>query len=76
MHKQRPERKWVRTWATSHHALSREKVSAQLRNNSIHVREQDKSIMYDNQINQSINYKVTYVGSPAKPVIILSESIL
>ena len=34
----------------------------------MHVIEQDESIMCDNQINQSINHKITYVGPPPKPV--------
>ena len=29
---------WARSWATSHHALSRSEVSVQLKNNSMHVR--------------------------------------
>ena len=32
----------MRTWAVIHEALSRSEVSAQLRNNSMHVGEQDK----------------------------------
>ena len=39
MHRQRLEGKWVHAWATSHHALSIERVSAQFRNNLMHVRE-------------------------------------
>ena len=32
MHRQRLEGKWAHTWATSRHALSIERVSAQFRN--------------------------------------------
>ena len=34
----------------------------------MHVIEQNESIMCDNQINQSINHKITYVGPLPKPV--------
>ena len=39
-------------------------VSAQLRNNFEHVIEQNKSITYDNQVNQ-----ISYVEPPPKPVL-------
>ena len=53
---------WMRTWAVIHKALSRSEVSAQLKNNLTHVIEQNKSTMYDNQVNQ-----ISYVGPPPKP---------
>ena len=46
----------------------KKRVSAQLRNNFKHVIEQNKSIKCDNQVNQSINHKIIYVGPPPKPV--------
>ena len=47
--------KWERgiPWHQTINALSRERVSAQLRNNPMYVVEQNKSIMYDHRINQS-----------------------
>ena len=40
-------------------------VSAQLRDNFEHVIEQDKSIMYHNQINQSVNQSISHLcGAP------------
>ena len=39
-------------------------VSAQLKNNLMHVIEQNKSIIYDNQVNQ-----ISYVEPPPKPVL-------
>ena len=50
------------------------------KNNLMHVIEQNESIMCDNQINQSINHKITYVGPPPKPVyfawINITDSII
>ena len=34
----------------------------------MHVIEQNESIMCDNQINQSLNHKITYLGPPPQPV--------
>ena len=48
-------------------AIKRGGVSAQLKDNLMHVIEQNKLIMYDNQINQSI-IKNIYMGPPPKPV--------
>ena len=45
----------------SNKALSRSEVSAQLRNNRMYVREQDKEIMYDNQVNQSVNQSTSLI---------------
>ena len=45
----------------SNKALSRSEVSAQLRNNRMYVREQDKEIMYDNQVNQSVNQSISLI---------------
>ena len=43
MHIEIPEWEQMRTWATSHNKLiKKNEVSAQLGNNSTHVREQDK----------------------------------
>ena len=61
MHRRRLEGKWVHTWATSHHTLSIEKVSAQFRNNRMYIREWGKSIMYDNQSKQSINQSQSHI---------------
>ena len=52
MDRQRLEGRWVHTWATSHHALSIERVSTQFRDNLMRVKEYDKSITYDNPIKQ------------------------
>ena len=41
----------------------------------MHVIEQDESIVCDNQINQSINHKITYVGPPTTARSILHELI-
>ena len=45
------------------------RVSAQLKNNFEHVIEQNKSDMNSNQINQSIDHRIPYVGPPPKPVL-------
>ena len=47
--------KWERgiPWHQTINALSKERVSAQLRNNLMYVVEQNKSIIYDHRINQS-----------------------
>ena len=49
--------KWERgiPWHRTINALSRERVSTPLKNNLMYVIEQNKSIMYDNQIHQTIN---------------------
>ena len=46
-------------WHRTINALSRERV----RNNLMHVIEQNESIMCDNQI----NHEITYVGPPPQP---------
>ena len=59
--------KWERgiPWHQTIKALSRERVSAQLRNNLMHVR---AGCMIIQSNNRSINHKVTQVGPPPKPV--------
>ena len=46
----------------------------------MHVIEHNESIMCDNQINQSINHKITYAGSLPQPVyfawINITDSII
>ena len=49
--------------------LKRKRVSAQLRNNLVYVIEQNKSIMYDRRINQSI-IKSHMSGSHQNPFIL------
>ena len=57
----------MRTWAVIHEALSKSEVSAQLRNNFEHVIEQDKSTMYHNQIDLSVNRSISHIcGAPTK----------
>ena len=55
MHRELQEWEWTCAWVTSRHALSRNRVRAQLRNNLMHVTDQNKSIMHGSQINQSVN---------------------
>ena len=68
MHRQRLEGKWVHTRATIHHALSIEGLVHNLGIiYSVQVREQDKSIMYHNQIDLSVNQLISYIcGAPTK----------
>ena len=58
---------WGIPWHQTINALSREVVSAQLRNNFEHVIEQNQ-INHAWQLNQSINQSIIYVGPPPKPV--------
>ena len=76
MHRRWLKWKWVRTWAVGHHALSRERVRAQLRNNLMHVTDQNKSIMHGSQINQSVNQSWSLIcWAPTKAHFILHELI-
>ena len=64
----------MRTWAAITNALSWNMVSAQLRNNFEHVIEQNQSIMYYNQINQSVNQSISHIcGAPPKPILLKLE---
>ena len=52
------------------HALLREGANAQLKNNLMHVIEQNKSIMYDNQIKPSVEF---FFLNKINKMIIISE---
>ena len=43
------------TWTTSRNALLRNGISVQPQNDYAHIMEQNKSIIYDKQADQSIN---------------------
>ena len=68
----------MRTWAMSHYALSREEVNAQLRNNLMHVIEQNKinHVRLSIQSNGFSKETSNNVGPPPKPDLFVSESIL
>ena len=54
LNKERPKKERGIPWCQTINALSRKRVSTQLKNNLKHVIEQNESIVCDNQINQSI----------------------
>ena len=67
------------TWATSHNALSRNKVSAQLMSIkcSTHVtKPSNKSSLVTIQSNRFSKETSNNVGPPPKPDLFVSESIL
>ena len=68
MHRQRLDGKLVHTWATIRHALSIEGLVHNLGIiSSMHVRDQDKSIMYHNQIDLLVNQSISHIcGAPTK----------
>ena len=45
----------MRTWTMSRDALLRNGISVQPHNDYAHIMEQNKSIMYDKQVDESIN---------------------
>ena len=70
VHRQRLEGKWVHTWATSHHALSIERVSVHNLGiiSCMSESRTNQSCMIIKSNNQSINHKVAHVGPPLKSV--------